>query len=214
MVDIKQTLELYLESVGQIEFTVYQENVMREIRSSYNGEHSEVIDNWLGYGGFYNCLGNDLYDYNGKIIKKGNEIIAFVSLNGPFEGEFESIEFILDQDYFSNLKIEIPEIQEFDHSSLLVSFDYCEDEGFVGFTATYYDGDTIVEIERLMNKVQLLSFQNFYKTRIHSNLQRLDLHENIKQYWSANCHENHLRFHIHSEFIEITNIDYSIGNNT
>ena len=212
MVDIKQILERILAFVNEIEFTVYHENVMREIRSSYDGEHSKIINDWLGYGGFFNSLGNDLYDYNGKIIKKDNEIIAFVSFFGPFEGEFDSIEIILDRDYFVNLKLEIPEIVEFDPFSLLVSFDYSKDKEFVSFTALYLNG--MIEINSLFDQKRMIIFQDYFKSIIHSNVQRLDLDQNIKQYWSAYCQENQLRYYIHSEFLEILNLDYSIENIT
>ncbi len=210
MIDIKQTLERYLESVNQLEFKVYHENVMREIISSYDGEHSKIINDWLGYGGFYKGIGNDLYDYNGYIIKKSNEIVAFVSFEGPFEGEFEPVEIILDRDYFLNLKLEIPEIVDFDPFSLFVTFDFSNDKGFMEFSAQYFLEDKMIELHKLMNQDKMVIFQDYYRSKIHSNIQKLDLCQNVEQYWSAYCQENQLRYYISTEFFEITSLDYSI----
>lgn len=51
MHNIKEILQKTLIAEDKIVFKVYFENVMREIYSSYDGEHSKVINDWIGYYG-------------------------------------------------------------------------------------------------------------------------------------------------------------------
>ena len=214
MNDIREILEYVISVDGQITFSVFHQNVMREVDSSYHGEYSQIINDWLGYGGFYNSIGNEYYDYNGKIIVIENQIVALVSFEGPFEGEFEPIDVKMTTDIFFELysrDIDGLEKEKFDPEALYISFDFCEEKGFSGFTANYYaEDDKLIEFHNLMDSKQIDKFQNYFRILIYSNIPRLEFVQNIKENWIACCEENKLEYSITTEYIEFSNLEFSI----
>lgn len=213
MNDIREILEKVLSTDGRISFKVYYENGMREVNSSYDGEYSQVVDDWLGYGGLYNSIGNEYYDYDGEISIVDNEIIAQISFNGPYEGEFEPTEIHKDwgvlNDFFSrNLKKF--EIDEIDPTDFYVSFYHSENEGFLEFIVNYcVESGAKLEINNLLIDEQLIQLKNIYKTIIHSNIPTLDIGQDVIQNWSAQCEENQLRYSMYTECIKFQNLDFS-----
>lgn len=76
MTDNPEILKVVISKENQITFRVFHENVMREVDSSYNGEYSQIINDWLGYGGLYNSIGNEYYNYNGEITLVENPVAS------------------------------------------------------------------------------------------------------------------------------------------
>lgn len=214
MNDIQRFLNKILSDDGVITFKVSHENSMREIESSYNGEHSKEINNWLGYGGLYDALDNEYYDYHGKITINGNAIEAQIRFEGPFEDEFENVQIKINEDEFTKLfsnELEKLSIVNYNPEAFYLSFDYSYSDGFSGFTANYYtESNKLIELQNIMSPDQIIQLQNYCKTRIYSNIPRLNIVQNVNQHWIATCEENKMQFSIFTDYITISNFDFSI----
>ena len=209
MHNIKEILQKTLITEDKIVFKVYFENIMREINSSYDGEHSKVINDWIGYYGLCYSIQNDLYDYDGEVFLRGEDIVAKISFNGPFEGELELLEIMTDPGFLSN---ELDKHITFDVENLYVSFYYSSEAGFQDFAFYYVSEDKHIEFRDLVNDEQMNRLLNFYKTQIYANVPSLDIIQNVKQNWSVNCQENRLQYSIYTDYFEIHNLSFEIEN--
>ncbi len=212
---LKDKIQAALSEIGEITFKVYLELVMRVVELNYHGEHANEIKDWIAYGGLYQSIGNDLYNFNGKIIKEGDDIAAWVRFNRPFEGEFEPIEIFTDLNLLKEIVSGFSNsvsIETLDPQSLYVSFEYSEDEGFSSFTATYLPEDnSSVAFHELLNEDQMLKLQGYFKEIIIANVPRLDVSQNINQHWVAECAENNLRYGISKDYFKVEDLDFELS---
>ncbi len=110
---------------------------------------------------------------------------------------------------------EVSELEKFsivnyNPEAIYLSFDYSNSDGFKGFTANYYtESNKLIELHKLMSPHQINHLQNYCKTYITSNIPRLNIVQNVNQHWIAICEENILEFSIFTDYITISNFDFS-----
>jgi hypothetical protein len=206
--DLKDKIYAVLSETQTIKFKVSHEIAMREIEIDYAGEYSDSIKDWIGYGGLYKSIQNEYYDYEGKIILEENNIVVWVGFNGPFDGEFESVNLSLDTDITSS-QLNIMEIESVDLKSLYVSFDYSPDDIFTNFTAIYLNNSETYILNEFLNIEQISSLKDYCKDVILSNIPSLNVSQRVNQNWIAMCEDNVVSYSICTDFFKVDNLDFS-----
>lgn len=212
-IELKQEISKILNEYKRIDFRVIHHHkgpyIDIEFGVKKNNECGEIYEKlawWLGYGDFCEFLvsSDTFYDFFGWIEFENEEIVLNVIFNGPYEGEFETIQFEFESNFLeSELLISsfIESIPDFKNDCVSVCFDMEKGGEFETKYFCYYDGSTDVEIE--LNQSQINILKKYIIEVINGRIPTLLIGFPCEQIWSVDCYENVLKFEIKTSPIKL-----------
>jgi len=204
----KEKLTLKINEIGDISFSVLFHHKGHHVNLPDLGEFQIELEEWIAYSGLAQYLvSKDIYyEFSGIIYLEEDEIIISVKFDGPYDEEFEELVINVDNETLAEVigtdTLKQP-LNSFNCDEFFIQFEYDESQGFLNFSADYYDDNRWIDLKDVFVDGQIERLKKLCEQRVQSNLPTLDVPLELTQDWSASCDQNSVKYSITTGFLKI-----------
>lgn len=204
----KEKLTLKINEIGNISFSVFFHHKGHHVDLPDLGNFKDELEEWIAYSGLAEYLvSKDIYyEFSGAIYLEDDEIFISVQFNGPYDEEFEEMVINIDNETLLEVigtdTLKQP-LNNYCSDEFFIQFEYDESQGFLSFSADYYDDNRWIDIKDVFVDGQIERLKKLCEQSVLSNLPTLDVPLELTQDWSASCDQNSVKYSITTGFLKI-----------
>jgi len=197
-----------IKEVGEISFSVLMHHKGHHVNLPDLGEFQIELEEWIAYSGLAEYLvSKDIYyEFSGVIYLEEDETIISVKFDGPYDEEFEKLVINIDNETLLEVigtdTLKQP-FNNYNSDEFFIQFEYDESQGFLSFSADYYDDNRWIDLKDVFVDGQIERLKKLCEQSVLSNLPTLDVPLELTQDWSASCDQNSVKYSITTGFLKI-----------